>query len=870
MSPDTGPLRRWLSAIGLEQYAGLLESNRVDLDILPALTERDLQELGIPLGDRKRLLTAVANRQAAAAISRDERRSPSPAAEVTRPPRAGQAADGERRQLTVLFCDLVDSPALARRLDPEEYREVVRGYQAACAEVVQREEGHIAQYLGDGLLVYFGYPQAHEDDAVRAVRAGLAMVEAIARRNQGPASPTALAVRVGVHTGLVVVGEVGARGRHEQLALGDTPNVAARLQGLTAPNTVVASGETCRLVDGLFELQTLGSQLLKGVDGRVDVYRVLTERRGRNRLDARTSLTALVGREPEVGVLLDRWERAADGHGHVVLVVGEPGIGKSRLVRTLRERLGQIPHRWLEARCSPYFANTPLYPVVELLPRVWGWTREAAPEDELRSLETQVLALGIELAEAVPLLAALLARPAPARFPLPPMSPERQRRQTLETIVAMVLAMAREQPLVLAVEDLHWVDPTTLELLGQLIDQAPTAGLLLLLTTRPEFATPWGVRSYLTPLVLTRLSRRQAEQVLNHLAEGRALPEDVTQQIVAKTDGVPLFIEELTKTVLESGFLERVGDRYELRRPLGPLAIPATLRDSLMARLDRMGGAKEVAQLGAALGRVFRYSWLRAVSELEGPALQAALGQLVEGELLFQRGVPPDATYTFKHALIQDAAYQSLLKRTRHRYHEQIAQVLVERFPEIAETQPELVAHHLTEAGKIAPAIEYWTRAGQRAFQRSANQEATEHLRRGRGLLDRLAPSPERDSLELRGQLALGWTLTVTRGWADPDTGAVFTRAAELCQHAGSAQERTSAYLGIGSFHSMRGEIDISCERFEKGLEIADRTGDLELILPLRHAVGNARLWRGDFGAARSWNEQCLAPGSPRASTLST
>jgi class 3 adenylate cyclase/tetratricopeptide (TPR) repeat protein len=859
MSPDTRSLRGWLATIGLVQYAELLEANRVDLDILPALTERDLQELGIPLGDRKRLLKAVADRHAAAATAGDERGTPSLTSKGTPAPRAGQAADGERRQLTVLFCDLVDSTVLARRLDPEEYRELVRGYQTACADVVQRLDGHVAQYLGDGLLVYFGYPEAHEDDAARAVRVGLEIVTVIGRLNERPGAHVALAVRVGIHTGLVVVGAVGGGAHREKLALGDTPNIAARLQGLAEPNTVVVSGETRRLVDGLFELQILGAQPLKGVDGPVDVYRVLTERRERSRLDARASLTALVGREPEVGVLLDRWERAAEGHGHVVVVMGEPGIGKSRLVRTLRERLGQTPHRWLEARCSPYFANTPLYPFAELLPRVWGWTREAAPEDELRSLEMQILALGIEPAEAVPLLAALLARPAPAHYPLPPMSPERQRRRTLETVVAVLLAMARERPLLLAVEDLHWVDPTTLELLGQLIDQAPTAGLLLLLTARPEFAMPWGVRSYLTPLVLTRLSRRQTEQVLDHLAGGRALAEDVTQEIVAKTDGVPLFIEELTKTVLESGILEWAADRYELRRALGPLSIPATLRDSLMARLDRMGGAKEVAQLGAALGRAFRYSWLRAASELDEPALLGALAQLVQGELLFQRGVPPDPTYTFKHALIQDAAYQSLLKRTRQRYHARIAEVLVDQFPEIAEAQPELVAHHLTEAGKTELAVEYWTRAGRRAFQRSANQEATEHLRTGLGLLDRLPPSPGRDSLELRLQLALGWTLTLTRGWGDPDTGLVFTRAAELCQRAGSPQDQASAYIGIGSFHSMRGEVDAACELFEKGLELAERTGDLEVILPLRHAVGNARFFRGDLIAARSWNERCLA-----------
>jgi predicted ATPase/class 3 adenylate cyclase len=847
MSLDARPLRGWLAALGLEQYAELLESNRVDLDILPALTEHDLQELGIPLGDRKRLLKAVADRQAAAATAGDERPRPSPATEVTSSPRTGQAADGERRQLTVLFCDLVESTALARRLDPEEYREVVRGYQAAGAEVVQRLEGHIAQYLGDGLLVYFGYPQAHEDDAARAVRAGLEIVTAVARLNERPGTRVALAVRIGIHTGPVVVGDMGAGDRHERLALGDTPNIAARLQGLAEASTVLVSGATHRLVDGAFRFENLGSHTLKGVDDPVPVYRVLGESEWRGRLDAQRRLTRLVGREQEVGLLLDRWERAAEGQGQAVLVMGEPGIGKSRAVRALRERLAGEPHRWLEARCSPYYTHTPLQPIIEVLSRLWGRAPEAAADGGLEALETWLRSLEIDPAEALPLLALLLSRPAPEGYPLPPMSPERQRRRTLETVVAVVLALTGEQPLVLVVEDLHWVDPTTLELLGQLIDQAPTARLLLLLTARPEFPAPWAARSYLTPLGLNRLTRRQTEQVVDHLAGGRALPREVAHEIVAKTDGVPLFIEELTKTVLESGPLETAGDGYRLAGPLRPLAIPTTLQDSLMARLDRLGRAKDVAQLGATLGRTFRYAWLRAVFTGDEPALQAALAQLVEGELLFQRGVPPEATYTFKHALIQDAAYQSLLRRTRQQYHQRIAQVIEAQFPETVGTQPELLAHHYTEASLLTQAIGHWHRAGERAIGRSAYVEAISHFTRGLDLLQALPETPERIEREYALQMALGVSLMNTRGYAAPEVEPVFRRARQLAQQTADTPMLVSVLYGLWIFHVTRADYRAALELGNEAFGLAQRVQDPALLVVAHGMLDVAFLYSGDI-----------------------
>jgi class 3 adenylate cyclase/ABC-type transport system involved in cytochrome c biogenesis ATPase subunit len=636
------------------------------------------------------------------------------------PPAAGDTAAAERRQLTVLFCDLVDSTHLARQLGPEDYREVVRAYQAACGEVIQRFDGTIAQYLGDGLLVYFSYPQAHEDDAQRAVRAGLESLAALGPLKVRLAADKGirLAVRLGIHTGLVVVGTIGTSGRQEQLALGDTPNIAARLQGLAAPDTVVVSAATWRLVQGYFAGHDLGPQTLKGVETPVQAYHVLETSGAQSRLDVVSprGFTPLVGREAEMTLLRERWGQARDGLGQVVLLSGEAGIGKSRLVQVLHEYVAAEPHARLEWRGSPYAQQSPLHPVMAYLHHLLRWRPDDAPAETLRTLEETLAASGLALPETVPLFAALLALPLPERYASLTLTPQQQRQKTLEALLAWLLAEARRQPVLFMVEDLHWIDPATLEFLTRLLDQGPTARILTLLTCRPEFRVPWGFRAHFTSLTLTRLPRPQVVQMIVRVAGGKTLPSEVVEQIVAKTDGVPLFVEELTKMVLESGLLREGEDRYELTGPLPPLAIPATLHDSLMARLDRLATVKDIAQLGATIGRTFAYELLRAVSPLDAATLQHGLRQLVEAELVYQQGVPPQATYTFKHALIQDAASQSLLRSTRQQYHLRIAQVLEEQFPKIAETQPALLAHHYTEAGLSAKAVGYWQRAGQRAL----------------------------------------------------------------------------------------------------------------------------------------------------------
>ena len=542
---------------------------------------------------------------------------------------------------------------------------MVRAYQDTCAKVIARFEGHIAQYLGDGLLVYFGYPQAHEDDAQRAVRAGLGMLAAMGTLNTQLIQEKGLrlAIRVGIHTGLVVMGEVGGGGRQEQLALGDTPNVAARLQGLAVPDSVTISEATYRLVQGYFTIEALGPQFLRGVATLVPVYQVLGESGVGSRLEvaAATGLTPLVGRSSEVTLLLEHWAQSTEGLGQVVLLSGEAGIGKSRLVEVLSARVEHAHCRRITFRCSPYHTNSALYPVLEHIQRLLHFRPDDTPQAKLARLEHALMPYHLPLGE-VPLLAAWLSLPHPEAYPPLRLEPQQQRQKTQAALVAWLLAEAERQPVLVVGEDLHWADPSTLEWLGLFLEQVPTARMLTLLTCRPEFRPPWPPRSYLTQLTLTRLSRPQVEEMVRLVAGGKPLPAEVVQHIVMQTDGVPLYVEEMTKLVLESGLVQEREDRYELTGPLPALAIPTTLRDALMARLDRLTTAKAVAQLGATLGRTFSYDLLHAVSPLDEATLQRELGRLVEAELLYQRGQPPQATYLFKHALIQEAAYQALLR----------------------------------------------------------------------------------------------------------------------------------------------------------------------------------------------------------------
>ncbi len=766
------------------------------------------------------------------------------------------APEAERRQLTVMVCDLVDSTALASQLDPEELLAVIHAYQATCAQVIQRFAGQIAQYLGDGLLIYFGYPQAHDDDAQRAVRAGVGIVEAMDTLNRRLAQEQGvrLALRVGIHTGLVVVGTMGGEDRSEQLALGDTPHIAARLQALAASNTVVMSETTARLVHGYFVCQPLGMQGLTGFAQPLRVYCVLRESEAHSREDVAYphALPPLVGREQEVHLLLERWTRVKEGLGQVIFVSGEAGIGKSRLVQVLKDHVASEPHTRWECRGSPYHQNTAFYPLIDLWQRALHFHRDEAPEEQVTKLEHALSQYHAALHETVPLLATFLSLPIPAeRYQPLPLTPQRQKQRTLEMLLAFALERAAEHPVVLIIEDLHWVDPSTLEFLTLLLDQGPTAAIFTILTCRPEFQPPWGLRTHLTPLALHRLPPAQVRVLIEQVTGGKPLPPEVTEQVVAKTDGVPLFVEELTKMVLESGLLREAEGHYALMGPLPPLAIPTTLHDSLTARLDRLAAVKVVAQLGATLGRTFAYDLLQAVAPLEEGILQHGLQQLVEAELLYQRGVPPQATYLFKHALIQEAAYQSLLRSTRQQYHQRIAQVLEAQFPEIVETQPEVLAHHCTEAGLGALAVDYWQRAGQRALQRSAYMEAINHCTMALELLATLPDTPERRRQELDVHTALGPALIATKGYAAPDVERAYTRARELGQQVGETPQLFPVLWGLWLFYLVRASaLQTTRALAFQLLEMAQRHADPALLLEAHMACGLSLYHCGEPAAA--------------------
>ena len=785
---------------------------------------------------------------------------------ITPAPRAPFQDLPGRRQLTVLCCALVDGLSWAQR-DPEDMRMLLHAFYTACEEVIRRFDGYIAQYDSVGLLVYFGYPLADEAAAPRAVRAGLMLVEALRRLKVWEAvdKHIRLAVRLGIHTGLVVIDALGTGRREDPVALGDTPQVAARLQEQAAPNTVVISDATWRLVQGSFTGHALEPQALSGMAVPVQAYQVLGTTGAQSRLDEvpPRGLTPLVGREAELALLRARWTQARDGLGQVVVLSGEPGIGKSRLVQAFYEHLGAEPHVRVEWRCAADAQQSPFQPVIAHVNRLLRWCPEATPEATLRTLEATLAPYGLALPEVVPLLAALLSLPLPAHYPPLTLTPHRQRQKTLETLLAWLLAETTRQPVLFIVEDLHWIDPSTLEFLTLLLDQGATARLLTLLTCRPEFEVPWSFRAHCTPLTVSRLAQTQVPEMIGRVAGGNALSPEVVAQIAAQTDGVPLFIEELTKMVLESALLPEREDRDALPAPL-PLAIPATLHDSLMARLDRLGPIKAVAQLGATIGRTFDYDLLQAVAILDEAALQQGLRQLVETGLVYQRGLLPQATYTFKHALIQDAAYASMLHSTRQQVHQEIARVLETQLPETAETQPELVAHHYTEANLPDHAIIYWQRAGQRAITRFAYAEAVAHLTKALGILATLSDASNRNQCELDVQLALGQALIFIRGQADAEVGQAYDRARVLCLQMGDARQLFRILYGLAHFHTVRAELQTARALSEDLLHLAQRIDEPIYLHGAHWVMGAMGLLGGEFALAREHWEQSFALYDPQ------
>ena len=760
-------------------------------------------------------------------------------------------AGAERRQLTVMFCDLVDSTALAAQLDPEDLREVISAFHGCVAATVRRYDGFVAKYMGDGVLIYFGYPLAHEDDAEQAVRAGLALVDAV-----GAIEPAKrrLSVRIGVATGTVVVGLIGSGSAQEQAVVGETPNLAARLQVLAESNTMVIGPRTRRLLGGLFEYRDLGTVGLKGFAEPAHAYQVLRPSGVESRFEALRSieLTPLVGREEEMDLLLRRWERAKVGEGQIVLICGEPGIGKSRVAATLRNRVEAQPHTRLRYFCSPHHQDSALYPFIAQLEYAAGFARDDTAEGKFNKLETLLQQAGESDARTVALFADLLGLPADGLYPPPPADPQRRRELTLTALAGQLPVLASQRPVLLTFEDAQWADSTSLELLDRLVERAAQASVLGLITFRPEFQAPWVGQAHVSSLSLRRLAQRETKALVGAVAGGKSLPVEIVNRIVDHADGIPLFIEELTKTLLEGGFL-REGERgYVLAGPLPPLAIPSSLQASLMARLDRLAPVKEVAQIGAAIGREFSYELLAAVAHRTDERLRGALDQLVDAGLVFRRGAPPRASFMFKHALVQDAAYSTLLRSQRQELHARIARSIEQRFPEVVEGEPEILAHHYTQAGLADQAISYLAQSGRRALDRSAMVEAASQLAKALGLIPELPENPERERRELDLQTALGRALMITKGYAAPETGEAYARARRLCEDLGDTTTLVRVGYGQYLYHLIRAETSQCHQVATEILSFAEKTGSDEARILGHRTLGVSLYEFGRFPAARS------------------
>ncbi|MGO9867935.1 MAG: ATP-binding protein, partial [Rhodomicrobium sp.] len=844
----------WLKALGMSEYAQRFADNAIDFSVLPDLTDQDLEKLGVLLGHRRKLLRAIAE------LNRPEKDTPKTVAAAAAPVARHPLDIAERRQVTVMFCDLVGSTALSASMDPEDLREVISAYQKCVAETVRRFDGFVAKYMGDGVLVYFGYPQAHEDDAERAVRAGLELVAAVAGLK--PNAP--LQTRVGIATGLVVVGDlIGSGDAQERGIVGETPNLAARLQGVAEPNRVVIAEGTRKLLGNLFELEDLGAKDLKGIAGPVHAWAALRASSVASRFEAlhASGLTALVGREEELELLLRRWSKAKTGEGQVVLVSGEAGIGKSRLTAALLERLVAEPHTRLRYFCSPRHTDS-------ALERAAGFVHDDTAQAKLDKLEAVLAQTATSLQDAA-LFGEMLSLPNDGRYPALELAPQQRRQRTLEALTTQIEALTRQSPVLMIFEDAHWTDPTSLEVFGQVVDRIKTLPALLILTFRPEFNAPWAGRSHVMSLALNRLGERETAAIIARLVGNKELPADVMAEIVERTDGIPLFVEEMTKAVLEA---EGEGEarRTIAAVPSPALAVPASLHASLMARLDRLGPAKEVAQVGAAIGREFSHALLAAVVRKPEAELGSTLDRLIQSGLLFRQGVPPHATYLFKHALVQDAAYGTLLREPRRTLHARIAETLESQFSEIAESQPELLARHCTEAGLIEKAAGLWGKAGQRSLERSALMEAAEQLTRALAQIATLPATAALRSEQIKLQAALITPLSHVKGYAAPETKAAVERARLLIEQAealGEPPEDTLLLFSVlfsfwvANYVGFNG--DLMLELAAQFLALAERQRATIPIMIGHRVMGISLLLTGGISEGRAHLDRALALYDP-------
>jgi class 3 adenylate cyclase/predicted ATPase len=846
----------WLEKLGMSEYAQRFAENDINFSILSDLTDQDLKEIGVSsLGHRRHLLRAIAE------LNGVEKGAAKPAPPAAAPVAPQDAA--ERRQVTVMFSDLVGSTALSASMDPEDLREVISAYQQCVAETVQRFGGFVAKYLGDGVLVYFGYPQAHEDDAERAVRAGLELVAAVSALKA--ASP--LQTRVGIATGLVVVGDlIGSGAAQERGIVGETPNLAARLQSAAEPNAVAIAESTRKLVGNLFELQDLGAKDLKGIAGPVRAWAAVRPSSVESRFEAMhaSGLTALVGREEELELLLRRWSKAKTGEGQVVLLSGEAGIGKSRLTAALLERIAGEPHTRLRYFCSPQHTDSALYPIIGQMERAAGLAHDDTPQARLDKLDA-VLAQTSTRIEDVALVAEMLSLPNDGRYPAIELTPEQRRQRTLEALTEQLAGLASQRPVLMIFEDAHWTDPTSLEAFGRTVDQIKTLPALLIVTFRPEFNAPWAGRSHVTSVALNRLGRRETAAIIARLVGNKELPSDVMAAIVERTDGIPLFVEEMTKAVLEA---ESEADALQTAAVVTStaLAVPASLQASLMARLDRLGAAKEVAQIGAAIGREFSHALLAAVVRKPEAEFKAALDRLIAAGLLFRQGVPPHATYLFKHALVQDAAYGTLLREPRRALHARIAETIESQFAEIAERQPELLARHCIEAGQIEKAAGLWGKAGQRSLERSALVEAAEQITRA---LDQIATLPSTPTLrreQIKLQIALITPLSHVRGYSAPETKAAAERARLLIEQAEMVGEPPedplllfSVLYGVWTANYVAANGNPVRELSEQFLALAEKQGATAPLLIAHRIMGISMAFVGEIAKSRVHFDRAIA-----------
>ena len=834
-------LGTWLRSVGLERYEGAFRENEIDETVLLSLTAEDLKDLGVSIvGHRRKLLDAIA----ALRTDTGSKASSGEAATTPSAPSLAPEERAERRQVTVMFSDLVGSTALSARMDPEDLREVISANQKCVAETVQRFGGFVAKYMGDGVLIYFGYPLAHEDDADRAVRAGLEVIAAVSALK----SPVPLRTRVGIATGMVVVGDlIGSGEAQERGIVGETPNLAARLQGIAEPNMVVIADGTRQLIGDLFELQYLGSKDLKGIAGPVRGWAALRPSLVESRFDAMHSsgLTALVGRDEETELLLRRWSRAKAGEGQVVLLSGEAGIGKSRLTAALLESVVSEPHTRLRYFCSPQHTDSPLYPIIGQMERAAAFAHDDTAQSKLDKLDA-VLARSFTPPRDAALFAEMLSVPNDGRYPILEMTPQQRRQKTMEALTAQMEALSRANPVLMIFEDAHWIDPTSLEVLSRFVDRIRTLGVLLLVTYRPEFEPPWIGRPHVAALTINSLGEREITAMIDRVTGTKSLPLNVKQDIIRRTDGVPLYVEEITKAVLEGGTQEAT-ERAVVSISSPILAVPASLHASLMARLDRLGSGKELAQIGACIGREFSHTLLIAIVGKPEADLRAALDRLIAAGLLFRQGVPPNASYLFKHALVQDAAYGTLLRSHRQQLHGRIATALEREFPESIEVQPEILAKHCAEARLDEKAVRYWRTAGEQAIRRASNREAIGHFRQALALNENEPSGIVRSRTELAILSQLGPALMSVHGWSAPEVGAAFERAEELARQLESSVDLAPPLAGLWLFHTARGQFCRADGITNELFNVARTLDDPDVLLQAHHCAWPVRWFRGDF-----------------------